>query len=266
MYVLGGVSQWAAPVLLAVIALFGVLFIGLSLRGNAKKDRDLRLRLQKAELDSTLKAKNRLIWIREVRQATASCISQCFYLTERIKNEEGTDDNYTEEKRKIKEICSTLILCFGFDKERLDFQYDAKTGGIDVAVLRSVLSNRDKNEELVKLIKYIEYRCVSDRLKWVHVLKQYYHKRYERTRNTVFARAGRDTTDVLPEAANKNCRPEDSLPKKDRKTLEKLEKQLRKYTDMEERMVKDIRSSLEILLDAVRIYLKLEWDVAKEGK
>lgn len=214
------------------------------------KSRKDQKKWNQIKLDADLKAKARIEWIQKVREHTADLLSICYG----ILNE--TDNAKLFEKvQEAKKHSDILILFFGDVHSSVAF---------DKNVLENTQSNENKNNMMVLFISTLFERinqyykdCVDNKLgKLQESYKQARDLMYEFPLREEFL--GCYTTedgDEIPQF-------EPILDPELENETRRAEIQIQNYRQS----VLEIHKLINELRNYMRIYLKIEWDIAKQGK
>lgn len=229
---------------------------------------------EQKKIDANLKATARINWIQKVREVTSDFISDFHTFVT------GSGKSWIEIQKNIE----LLILHFG--PEQLEEQLEKNLNesikienGIVVVsqkaknVLLNKKSNKGKNDYLVKYIltlnKYYSNFELQDLTKSIKAKREIIDQ-YKEAQTNILIDAEKEydlveaddgmvyqtVTDVL--LTEKESKHFDRLADK----IKKLETEASKLTKKTSVYLNEI----ELLRDSIRIYLKIEWDIAKEGK
>jgi len=169
----------------------------------------------------------RIDWIQNVRESTAKFTSACYeVIAPNNGNENNTSSNELREKAHL------LILYFGPE--------DEKSQPVE---LLCEASNSGKNEKIVTLVTDIKTHMINEKRQvWGSLQK---HKVLAGVRLEEYY--GIEDTGHPPS-------PE-----------EHYETEI-KYIEKQTSVYKELFDKLDLLNDAMRVYLKLEWNKAKKGR
>ncbi|MBQ9894217.1 MAG: hypothetical protein IJM38_02385 [Ruminococcus sp.] len=223
-----------------------------------QQQKDFEEKWNQKKIDADLKARARIEWIQRVREATSSFYSSCNDLlkaTSLVKENDEIDTNYIKELvLNARQMGAILILYFGpeanIDKER---ELDATD------------SNKGKNNKMVALIESILNS--NENMKKNHDETNNKLKYYERKMD--------DLLPKIPYIDIEIPNPDEDMPsyymEEDTASEEYIE-----YTNIEKRYNSILNSfsekynnqndRLRKLIDAIRLYLKIEWDRAKNNE
>lgn len=211
-----------------------------------------------------LKSKNRIYWIEDVRKLTSDLISIYYELLSFYKfNTKTNEDLYLKlcEARKYTDL---LILNFSIDD---DNKKDDKEDG---NILDNRYINNGKNQHMARFIEdifnsfYNYYSvknniddCIDNYNKNVDEAEKIYDADFEWQTYQEYDDEGRkyEVTELLP------INDYDSI----QEHIEKASKLKSKLEELK-KAKKDLESKLFLLRDRIRIYLKIEWDKAKDNK
>lgn len=217
-----------ASFITAIIAFLGILYSTRYVKNNIRMDA-------------------RIEWIQKVRETVARVISLCYLVVYEI-NEEEVLKNFLKAKEQI----NLLMLYFGPDEiGNKDFL------GLNEQILKKEDNNIGKNDHIVaflgKLLLDIEkyyQRKHSSRAKRLETELRCLNKKYD-LENT-----GERLMDNEGNWVNAKGRPKEYYEEKNKLEKEKSE------LENPDNILEDIANLREIM----RLYLKIEWTVAKEGK
>lgn len=217
-----------ASFITAIIAFLGILYSTRYVKNNIRMDA-------------------RIEWIQKVRETVARVISLCYLVVYEI-NEEEVLKNFLKAKEQI----NLLMLYFGPDEiGNKDFL------GLNEQILKKEDKNIGKNDHIVafleKLLLDIEkyyQRKHSSRAKMLEIELRCLNKKYD------LEDTGERLIDNEGNWVNVKGRPKEYYEEKNK--LEKEKSELENPNNI----LEDIANLREIM----RLYLKIEWTVAKEGK
>lgn len=217
---------------------------------SIKKSTKFEQEWNQKQLDADLKSKARIEWIQKVRENTAELISLYYAMLK-----ETNKDSLFEQLREAKKMNDLLILYFGPENnEMVD----------DFSVLECTETNNGKNDVLVQYLSslFVEF-----------------NEYYKNTSRDVLSIIKSHRKDLWDDMINK---PIDKIPiapyiTPDGEEIEQYEpvwdeglQQKVKECDMQinsyYKQISVLENKLEELRNYMRIYLKLEWNKAKEGK
>lgn len=205
----------------------------------------------KEKIDADLKAKARIDWIDKVREHTAELISIYYKILKTTNKGELLDR--MQEARKHSDI---LSLYFGTDRD--------KKKQFDIEILSKREDNKDKNEMIVRYIdllfdKIREYYndVINDKRAELERNKQRAEEDVEKypIGEEYIADLVMDDGQIMPIT--------DSVPDPELKG-KAIEASIKLHEYKES--ITEIHKMLTELRDYMRLYLKIEWDIAKEGK
>ena len=176
-------------------------------------------------------ANARIEWIQKVRQATAEFVTACHeVLLARVNNSGG------DELSKLREKTQLLILYFGPEaqnKKTVDLLCEA--------------SNDGKNREIVNSINEIKNYLVNDKRTVLQIL----NKRKRQVEKDLY---------------ENNISPDEEEYDEYYPSLNEVLEEDLKNIERAEVKYAEVFQKIDTLGDAMRIYLKLEWNKAKKGK
>lgn len=193
----------------------------------------LQKKLNKANIDANIISNARVEWIQNVRQATVAFVTACNEVL--VAN---ACNNCSNELSTLREKTQLLILYFGPE--------DSKKTSVD---LLCSSSNDGKNEKIVHLINEIKNPLVNDR----------------RNALQAIARKKLQTKAAIYDNAVSGTEYENGDNEYQPSYQDVLEDDL-KYLAAKEDEYAMIFQKIENLSDAMRIYLKIEWNKAKTGE
>lgn len=204
-----------------------------------------------AKIDADLIAKARIAWIENVRVATSRFIASCYSLMRVV--ERTYDDKMNKQHLSAKENGLLLMLYFGPD------QSTEKEDNI-------VVTNKGKNDQIVSLINealvLVENLYSKD---LYNALKQETADKKEQLElqyealpiDHIEYYKPNDTNEEIPKDI-----PDETTPEYSKYKNEKMEFDKFNYKNSPDYL----QEVLKNLTEMIRRYLKIEWDVAKQGK
>lgn len=235
-------DQWVV----VISALIGAAVSGLTSIMN----RIDRKAWNKKKLDADLKAKARIEWIQNVREHTAELLAIYYGILN-----ETNKEKLFEKIQEAKKHSDILILFFGDTNMEVEF---------DKTILENKKSNDKKNNMMVLFITTIFDRinqyykdCIDNKLGKLQ-------ESYERAQSIMYNYPIReefrgtytlDDGEEIPEF-------EPILDPELVSETKKSEIQLQNY----QKSILEMHTLINELRNYMRIYLKIEWDIAKEGK
>ena len=240
-------------IFVSVLSLIGVFISTFMTNRTTKKINKENSKLQEKwnqkNIDANLNAKARIKWIQNVRKTTAELLVHYFSMIN-FKKLESIDQELLEAQEKNE----LLILYFGNDSTESDSSREK---------LLSKEDNKGKNNLIVELLEELA-RDFSDFSRDVKN-KRYEHleKAIKIARKSMYDNAELVVTDIVftEEGEDIPCQ-EPEFKKIDEVELDKAKKVLQD----EEKNIENMQKKLILLRNAMRIYLKIEWNVAKNGK
>ncbi len=197
-----------------------------------------------ASIDANLTANARIKWIQDVRHATAELIAACYKYIGSKPSEQQKDWEAMQEKKAL------FVLYFGPDddddpyKTLTDDLYDRET-------------NKGKNDKLDLFIKNL----ISD-LNQYHINHSFIEYYDKKRMECSICDAKNEESDEKVRACQKDeygtpYELEDCI-----KEMDALNESLKEYRAFERKVL----TSLQDLSEIMRIYIKIVWNRAKEGK
>lgn len=243
-------------IIVAIISLLGVIVSTLLTNRTTKKISESNEKLQEKwnqkNIDASLTASARIEWIQNVRNTTADLMRYYYDILNATDSEEI-------EKALIDSQQKTELLALYFGPETCLSNPSTK----DKNILLNTTDNTGKNDVLVSFItdlakKIGEYASDAKDGK-IERLK----KAVEDARRTAYENA---TMEFLgynyTEDGEKIPQCEPQFQKDDADYLHRTEDELQNATDK----IRELRSDLIFLRNSMRVYLKIEWNKAKNGQ
>ena len=182
----------------------------------------------KAQIDANLVWNARIEWIQNVRRVTADFISACYSY---LQNVESAKKECQESLLLVQKHCNLLVLYFGPDKPP-----EGKPSATDIYDLET---NAGKNEEIVNQIRQI-YKLTQ--------------KYFENICSTEFEQTILDGC--------KKCRDSEE-PFCETDNCDTRQKQKTDNINFYKAEIRELKDNIDSLSEVMRIYLKREWDEAK---
>jgi hypothetical protein len=254
-------------IIVAIISLIGVIATTIYTNITTKKintennrfqqnmdesSKELQKSLNQKDIDADLKAKARIEWIQKVRGTTAE-LSALYFRILNEKDKEKLLDIYTESQEKN----GLLILFFGHENK---VKPENKT---TEEILFNPDSNDNKNDMVVKFLSdlsnnyYVFYRKVIDdtldRLEDIRKMRlnELYNNATDFEEYIEYDPDGNEYCNKIP------------IPSlEDEKSHQEAVNNIREYAEFS----KKLENGIVYLRDIMRIYLKIEWNKAKEGE
>jgi len=208
-------------------------------------------RWNQAKIDADLIAKARIAWIENVRVATSHFIASCYSLMRVV--ERTYDDEMNKQHLSAKENGLLLMLYFGPDQS-VEKEYN------------NVVTNKGKNDQIVNLINealvLVENLYSKD---LYNALKQETEDKREQLDLQYEALPIDHIEYFKPNDTNEEIPidiPDETTPEYSKYKNEKMEFDKFKYKNSPDYL----QEVLKNLTEMIRRYLKIEWDVAKQGK
>ena len=240
-------------IIVAVISLIGVVISTFMTNRTTKKinmeNSSLQEKWNQKNIDANLIAQARIEWIQNVRKTTSELLVQYFSMIN-LRNLENIDQELLDSQEKNE----LLILYFGNDSIKKNYPRER---------LLFEENNEGKNNLLVELLEELA-REFSDFSRDVK------NKRYEQLEKTIkIARKRMYDNERLVEIGVEYTEDGDEIPvlepQVDMADIDALKKAKKALQD-EEKKIESMQKKLILLRDAIRIYLKIEWGIAKQGK
>lgn len=240
-------------IIVAVISLIGVVISTLMTNRTTKKINKENSRLQEKwnqkNIDANLIAQARIEWIQNVRKTTSELLVHYFSMIN-LRNLENIDQELLDSQEKNE----LLILYFGNDsiernypRERLLFEEN----------------NEGKNNLIVELLEELArefcnfYKDVKNQ-RYEHLEKALEEAREKMYHNVTFEEIGMEFTDEGVDIPIQE-------PVYDLADIEEVI-EAKIPLEKEEKKIEGLQNKLIFLRNAIRIYLKIEWQIAKQGK
>lgn len=238
-------------IVVSIIAFVGVIIstiiTNITTKRISKSNEELQYILNQRNIDANLVASARIEWIQKVRNTTAELISQYFLIINTL--DKGV---LTEALLKAKEKTELLILYFGPEDEKEE----------DINLYNNE-NNSGKNRYIVEFLVElysktdIYYKDVmSDKLIRLETIRK---RRLENLSDHLidwdYEEIETDEGEII----------HNRIPILEEEYGEEINKLDEKIRLLEER-TKNIEKDLVNLRDIIRIYLKLEWNISKQGR
>jgi hypothetical protein len=209
----------------------------------AKQMQDAENKRAEAAIDANLTANARIRWIQDVRQATVELITACYKYIESKSSEQQKAWEVVEEKKTL------YTLYFGPD--------DDGSQEILANDLLDKKTNKGKNDQLVLFVDNLYSNL----------------KKYHKNHSDIKTYEDKDFECASCESYNEECGEKVySCVRSDYQVLFDDDDCKKRQTDIDIALKKykafeqDILTSLQKLSEIMRIYGKIEWNRAKEGK
>lgn len=228
-----------------VVAIAAVIVSLISIKKQnttAKAINEAENQRTKALIDANLTATARIEWIQNVRQATTELVTACYKYMNADPKEENKYFEIIQEKKLL------FILYFGPDKK------DDSDSTID---LFDKKINEGKNEELIIFVNNL-----------VEELKNYqFYKSINKQVRQERAKCTECDWYRDEKGARKYECPKDNYdtPFSEEDCKTKQNENESKYQQYK-KYIQEVNGKLRDLSEIVRIYAKIEWDIAKDGK
>lgn len=243
-------------IIVAMISLVGVIITTVMTNKTTKKINKENIELQdkwnQKNIDANLIAQARIEWIQNVRKVTSELLTHYFSMI----NSENLE-NIDQELLVSQEKNELLILYFGNDVTQ-----ENTTGNIREKLLCKE-NNIGKNDLLVRLLEdlakqFSGYAKDVKKGRYKYLEEAIRQSRKEMYDNVRFVEIGVEYTEDGDEIPVTEPQYEDD----DVISVRQAEMALQTEKNKIELMQKD----LILLRDAIRTYLKIEWEIAKKGK
>lgn len=245
-----------AVIVAAIVSVIGVLinlfFTNKVNKTINKNNNELQEKLNQKNIDANLKAKARIEWIQNVRNTSAELISLYYQLLNST-DKDILFETFIESQKKAE----LLILFFGPETQKQSQKKVSSTCIEDLEI------NEGKNDMIVEFLSdlnkdfYLYYskalkneKSTLEKVRKESVLKMFENPIDYVENGTSYDHEGNEISDIEP-----IWDPE--LEYK----LDKIEKQIEENT----RFTNNLNKKLIQLRNIMRIYLKIEWNKAKNG-
>lgn len=204
----------------------------------------------KKKIDADLKAKARIDWIQSVREHTADLFAAYYGILK-----ETNKDNLLGKMQEAKKHSDILILYFG-----------AKDGAgkeSDKNILEKDSDNEGKNDAMVRCISELFKRINQYSLDFQNNKEGLLEKIYDRKKKEMYEnpKAMNDLGSSYTEHGDEIPNYEPVFDSELEKSMKEAETQLNDYKES----ISEIHGLIDELRDYMRLYLKIEWDIAKNG-
>lgn len=199
----------------------------------------------KKQIDADLKAKARIEWIQKVREATAVFVTECYeVLREKSKNE--TTNTIGNKYPIIREKGYLLKMYFGNDKK----EHQCKIKCEEKQIILCKENNSGKNEYINKRID--------------NIIDYFWGTRLLKAKN-------RDFESLLYAISGQNDERKKEVEERlqyDSISIDEVKnlKEYKDYCNTEKILRKTVMNELDEFVDIIRLYLKIEWDRAKNNE
>lgn len=243
-------------IIVAVISLLGVIVSTLLTNRTTKKISESNEKLQEKwnqkNIDASLTASARIEWIQNVRNTTAD-LMRCYYDILNATNVSEIEKALIDSQQK------TELLALYFGPESCLSNPSSK----DKSILLNPTDNTGKNDVLVLFItdlakRFGEYASDVENGKIERLKLAVDDARKEAYKNATVKLGGysyNEDGEELPDY-------EPQLQKDDIDYLHRTEDELRSATAK----IRELRNDLIFLRNSMRVYLKIEWNKAKNGE
>ena len=229
-----------------------------------RKNQSLQEKLKQKEIDANLKAKARIEWITEVRQKSSELISLFLSLQKK-------KIDFYEQWLKIEEASELLKLYFNSIRspESIEGIYISNTVIKISEDIKSILLNSSTNENKNSYIrKYVEQLVelhkdnkYQENVKHKEMYNNYLNEAYEKMFYFNLEYDDSNLKEIL-------AKPEENL-NDDEHQYKSIKTSTDLYNDRLKKIEEELRGyqqSIDCFSKIIALYLKIEWDKAKEGK
>ena len=243
-------------IVVSIISLVGVIITTVMTNKTTKKINKDNLELQnkwnQKNIDANLIAQARIEWIQNVRKTTSELLTHYFSMINL-----GNLDNIDQELLDAQEKNELLILYFGNDNSQENANQNIRER------LLYKENNIGKNDLLVKLLedlakRFSGYSGDVKKGRYKYLEEAIRQSRKEMYDNARFVEIGVQYTEDGDEIPITEPQYNDD----DVNSVQQFEIALQNEKHKIELMQKD----LILLRDAIRTYLKIEWEIAKKGR
>ena len=244
-------------IIVAVISLTGVIISTVWTNRTTKKinkdNAELQEKWNQKNIDANLIAQARIEWIQNVRKTTSELLVHYFAMLNL-----ANIKNINQELINSQEKNELLILYFGNDTTNI-IEED-----LNRESLLNEESNKGKNHLLVELLldlakRFSQYSIDVKNDRTSKLKNAVDEARKEMYKNATMQKIGEewieDIDDFIPVE-------EPEYQEDDVQNLVRTESALKK----ERKKIEALQDDLILLRDAIRTYLKIEWEIAKQGK
>lgn len=234
----------------AMMSFIGVLMTSFLAFKMNKTNKKLQEDLNQKNINASLTAKARIAWIQEVRKTTSELVALYFTLLSLEK-----DTPTLVELENIQKKSELLILYFGPEYE-IDKKESAKS-------IKDTKTNRGKNEHVVENIQSIFLKCNKFYTDVKNGKVEKLEENISSIRNSMYSEPQYyNTTEVIDFNGEPTFITEPIPYEEDVQKYNEAKNDYNLFIYNRDQIKQDI---LE-LRDIIRIYLKIEWDIAKRGK
>lgn len=226
-----------------------------------KKNQSFQEKMKQKEIDANLKAKARIEWINGVRQKSSEFISLLLSL-------QKDEVVFQEQWLKVEEVSELLKLFFNTsEKKQIETEIYVKNNKIilENEGKRVLYNENDNKNKHIYIRRYI--KCLIELYQsgsYQHILK---------SRKDVFKVFKNSSLKEADYIFNKGIDSEEKAKQKlDESDLDdylsnkiNLESNEQLYVDLTKRLI-NYHEAIDNFSEIIGIYLKIEWDKAKEGK
>ena len=243
-------------IIVAVISLIGVIISTILTNRTTKKinksNAELQEKWNQKNIDASLTASARIEWIQNVRNATAELIRHYFDIL-------NTSDSIKIEQALIDSQQKTELLALYFGPEN----HKQEVPSEDKNTLLNTENNEGKNDILVAFItdlakRFSEYSLDAQKDRFNHLKEAVQKARDEAYQNATEKLIGYSYTDDGDEIPEYDI----EWQEEDNENVVRAEIALKRETEK----IKKLRNDLIFLRNVMRIYLKIEWNKAKNGQ
>ena len=237
-----------------IAALTSIIGILISNR-NAKKINDSNLAQQnkwnQKNIDASLKASARIEWIQKVRNTTADLLSSYSDILNTTEPQK-IDDALVNSQQKTE----LLVLFFGPEKVQVDQDED-----------RNILLNKENNDGKNDILVYFIIELAQRISEYANSAKKDRYNKLQEAVRTARDEAYRNAKQVL--IGYNYTEDGDEMPEYDYEWQEEDNMEVayaERALSKEKKKINELRNDLFFLRNVIRIYLKIEWNKAKNGQ
>lgn len=219
----------------------------------SKENSDLQERWNQKNIDANLIAQARIEWIQNVRKTTSELLVNYFTMLNL-----ANVDNIDQELMDSQEKNELLILYFGNDNT------DTMTVDLVRERILDEKTNKGKNDMLVILLLDLAKRFSEYSISVKKDKTSKLRETVDEARRTMYANATQRKIgeEYIEEIGDVIPIEESVYQDEDVQDLGRAEIAL----EREKKKIELLQRDLMLLRDAIRTYLKIEWEIAKQGK
>ncbi|MEG0256443.1 MULTISPECIES: hypothetical protein [Lactobacillales] len=233
-------------------------------------NQEFQEKLNKTNIDANITAKARIEWIRSVRIAASELITA--YNMSLIDYKNGSNE-FLDKRNKIQLKTNLLIMYFGNDsdygKGGTKISYNKENSKIFIKneiknKMLNLKSNEGKNDLIVDFLNVLKETFD------LYIKKSPYMDQsdLQKSENSLMIDIGRNENELIMDEDGKVITPQVQTRVYDEEIKNKLEEELSSIQkDLNFLNIpNELSEELKFLINVLRIYLKIEWTKAKEGK